>query len=79
MFVRLQSLLKIKKSEERCSLCGEVILGGGVERYGKRFCQPWHADFSRPPSPWSRRLRWPEEAVLCGDMSGAMKGMGRRM
>jgi hypothetical protein len=32
-----------------------------VERYGKRFCCSWHADFYHPPPPWWRRLRWPED------------------
>ena len=67
MFARLKSLLKIK-GEDRCPICGEVISGEGVERYGKRFCHPWHADFYRPPPPWWRRLRWPNDA---GDGGGA--------
>ena len=58
MFARLKSLLKIKR-EDRCPICGEVILGEGTKRYGKRFCRMWHADFYRPPPPWWRRLRWP--------------------
>ena len=67
MFARLKSLLKIKR-EDRCPICGEVILGEGIKRYGKRFCRMWHADFYHPPPPWWRRLRWPDDA---GDGGGS--------
>lgn len=67
MFAKLKSLLKVK-DRGRCPICGELILGAGVERYGKRFCRPWHADFYHPPPPWWRRLRWPDDA---GDGGGA--------
>lgn len=60
MFARFRPLLK-RKGEDRCSFCGELIRGEGVERYGKRFCRSWHADFYHPPPPWWRRLRWPED------------------
>ena len=61
MFAQLKSRLHIKR-EERCPICGEVVPGGrGVQRYGKRFCHSWHADFYHPPPPWWRRLRWPAD------------------
>ena len=65
MFAKLRALLKLT-GDDRCPICGEVISGEGVERYGKRFCHPWHADFYRPPPPWWRR--WPDDA---GDGGGA--------
>ena len=60
MLARLKSLLK-RQREDHCPVCGERIRGKGVERYGKRFCCSWHADFYHPPPPWWRRLRWPED------------------
>lgn len=60
MFAGLKSRLK-RKDADRCSFCGELIRGEGVERYGKRFCRSWHADFYRPPLPWWRRVRWPKD------------------
>jgi len=68
VLANLKSLLKIKR-EDRCPICGEVILlGEGTKRYGKRFCRTWHADFYRLPPPWWRRLRWPDDA---GEGGGA--------
>jgi len=61
----LKSLLKARR-EVRCPVCGELIRGEGVERYGKRFCRSWHADFYRPPPPWWRRLRWPRDDGYTG-------------
>ena len=58
MLARLNARRK-RQQPDRCPICGEVITGAGVLRYGKRFCHPWHADFYRPPPPWWRRLRWP--------------------
>lgn len=60
LLAALKPLLKVRL-EVRCPICGERIRGEGVERYGKRFCRSWHADFYRPPPPWWRRLRWPED------------------
>jgi len=37
-----------------------------MERYGKRFCISWHADFYRPPPRWWRRLHWPEDDGYTG-------------
>lgn len=67
MLAKLKSLLKIKR-EDRCPICGEVVLGEGTKRYGKRFCRMWHADFYHPPPPWWRRLRWPDDT---GDRGGS--------
>jgi hypothetical protein len=41
---------------ERCPACGNILLGAGVVRYGKRFCNSWHADQSKPPSLRQRLL-----------------------
>ena len=48
-----------RQAPVRCPFCGDIIVGAGVQRYGRRFCHPWHAEFYRPPPPWWRRLRWP--------------------
>jgi hypothetical protein len=51
----LGSILKAN-GEDRCPICGEVIVPGGVERHGK-LAAGWHADFYRPPPGVG--LRWP--------------------
>lgn len=60
MLAKLRSRLHIER-KERCPICGQVIPGEGVVRYGKRFCRNWHADFYHPPPSWWRRLRWPSD------------------
>lgn len=65
VLARVKSLLKSKR-EDRRPVCGEPIHGDGIERYGKLFCHRWHADFYRPPLPWWRRLRWPEDDGYTG-------------
>ena len=65
MLARLESFLKSKR-EDRCPVCGELIRGEGVERYGKHFCKSWHADFYHPQPPWWRHLRWSKDDDYTG-------------
>lgn len=48
------------KSVRRCAFCGDEIKGTGVQRNGKEFCNPWHADLYRPPPPWWKRIFAPQ-------------------
>jgi hypothetical protein len=44
------------RGEDRCPICGKVIVGEGVERYGKRLFRSWNADFFRSPPHWWRQM-----------------------
>lgn len=46
---------------ERCPACGNIVLADGVVRYGKRFCNSWHADQYKPPEPFWKRLLNPKD------------------
>ncbi len=45
-----------EETVRRCATCGGEIPGRGVQRDGKWFCNPWHAERYKPPPPWWKRL-----------------------
>ncbi len=64
--------MKASQSTKRCAFCGDEIRGVGVQRKGKWFCNPWHADHDRPPPPWWKRLF----AQQTGEVGGSGKCCG---
>lgn len=67
LLAALKPLLKVRL-EVRCPICGERIRGEGVERYGKRFCRSWHADFYRPPPPGGGACAGPRTRAAAADV-----------
>jgi hypothetical protein len=53
-------MLPFRRAEKvkvrRCATCGDEIQGKGVEKDGKLFCNPWHANRYQPPPPWWKRI-----------------------